>query len=154
MQQYWLDELYYFQQSTNASWFTKIYPSGNPCLPMEPLVPAIDRQFTDADRDVPVVSTPRDTVTHKRGFGDSGYVVEIVEHDCPECGFDRMVRRRDIDPNNGENVCYWCLNPNCVYFVEDALSYAFHRASNRVSGCRMIRFETERIRRSNGTNEY
>lgn len=86
-------------------------------------VPAIVRDYSDNDRDATVISTPTDTVSFRRGFGDTGYRVEVVEHDCPQCTFDRMIRRHDIPRNE---VRYWCLNPNCRYFVGDELSYACH----------------------------
>jgi len=88
--------------------------------------PAIVRTYNPADRDVTVLSTPKDTVSFRRGWGDSGYRVQTVEHDCPECGFDRMVRRVDISPEVADEVRYWCLNPNCVHFVRDYLSHATH----------------------------
>jgi predicted RNA-binding Zn-ribbon protein involved in translation (DUF1610 family) len=99
-------------------------------------VPAIVRDI-DPDKDAPtvtrhknagekIISQPTDTVTFNRGMGDSGYRVQVVEHDCPECGFDRMVRRIDVSPVRPNEVRYWCLNPNCKYFVRDELSYAFN----------------------------
>lgn len=71
-----------------------------------------------------IISQPMDTVTHSMGFGDSGYRVQVVEHDCPECGFDRMIRRIDVSPERRNEVRYWCLSPNCVHYVSDTLSYA------------------------------
>lgn len=88
--------------------------------------PAIVRDYSDDDRDVEVLSTPTSTVTNSPGMGDSGYRVEVVEHDCPHCGFDRMVRRHDVNPEMRDEVRYWCLQPNCRYFVSDSLSYACH----------------------------
>lgn len=71
-----------------------------------------------------IINQPAHTISHSRGFGDSGYVVQTVEHECPECGFDRMVRRVDVSPERKNEVRYWCLNPNCVHFVRDELSHA------------------------------
>lgn len=90
--------------------------------------PAIVRSFGTRDRTANVVSTPADTVTFSRGWGDSGYRIEVVEHDCPadHCSFDRMVRRVDVSPETPTEVRYWCLNPNCVHFVRDSISYACH----------------------------
>lgn len=96
--------------------------------------PAIVRSI-DPDKDAPtttrhrdanekIISQPTDTVTHSRGFGDSGYRVQVVKHDCPECGFDRMVRRIDKRPELGDEVRYWCLHPNCVHYARDSLSHA------------------------------
>lgn len=88
--------------------------------------PAIVRDFTSADRDAEVLSTPYDGVSFRRGWGDSGYRVETVAHDCPDCGFDRMVRRVDVSPERPNEVRYWCLNPNCGHFVRGCLSHACH----------------------------
>lgn len=98
--------------------------------------PAIVRTI-DRDKDAPtttrhedadskIVSEPTNTVTFSRGWGDSGYRVQVVNHDCPECSFDRMVRRIDVSPETRNEVRYWCLNPNCVHFVRDSLSHACH----------------------------
>lgn len=76
------------------------------------------------DADAKIINQPRDTVTFTRGMGDSGFRVQTVVHDCPECGFDRMVRRIDVSPVERNEIRYWCLNPNCVYFVRDRLSHA------------------------------
>lgn len=98
-------------------------------------VPAIVRDI-DPDKDggtrIPeygerpekIIGQPTDRVTHSRGFGDSGYRVQVVEHDCPECSFDRMIRRVDVSPESPDSVRYWCLNPNCVHYVRDHLSHA------------------------------
>lgn len=73
-----------------------------------------------------IISQPKNTVTHSRGWGPSGYKVQVVNHDCPKCGFERMVRRIDVSPEFNDEVRYWCLNPNCVHFVRDHLSHACH----------------------------
>jgi hypothetical protein len=91
---------------------------------MEGPVPAIVREYSDTDSDVTVRSTVYDSVTFVRGFGDNGYRVETVEHDCPECQFDRMIRRHDVSPEMADEVRYFCLNPNCVHFVRTELSHA------------------------------
>jgi len=74
----------------------------------------------------PILGQPKNTVSHNPGLGDSGYKIQTVEHDCPECSFERMVRRVDIRPEATDTVRYWCLNPNCVHFVRDHLSHACH----------------------------
>lgn len=90
--------------------------------------PAIVRDFNETDSDVTVVSTTFDSVSHTRGWGTSGYRVQVVEHDCPadHCSFDRMVRRWDVRAEIPSEVRYWCLNPNCAHFVRDGLSHACH----------------------------
>lgn len=88
--------------------------------------PAIVRAYTAENDDVPILSTPKNSVTFSRGWGDSGYKIQVVEHDCPVCGFDRMVRRLDVSPERRDSVRYWCCNPACVHFVRDSLSYATH----------------------------
>lgn len=88
--------------------------------------PSVVRSFSEHDRNAHVVSTPYDGVTHSRGFGDSGYRVQVVEYTCPECSFDRSIRRVDVSPERQDGVSYWCLNPNCAHFVSDHLSHACH----------------------------
>lgn len=90
--------------------------------------PAIRRPFTREDANIEVRSTPRNTVTHTRGWGDSGRKVQVVEHDCPAmyCGFDRMVRVVNVSAEMRDSVEYWCLNPNCKHFVRDSLSHDCH----------------------------
>jgi hypothetical protein len=87
---------------------------------------AIARQFGQKDRDVTVINTPYDTVSHRRGLGSSGYRLEIVEYDCPHshCSFDRMIRRVDIHPEYQDDVSYWCCSPNCPHFVGESVNYA------------------------------
>ena len=88
--------------------------------------PAIVRDWGDEDRQAKVISKPYDTVTHRRGWGDTGYEVEVVEHECPACQFDRMVRRHDVNPEFPDEARYFCLNPNCAYYLCDTMSYAMH----------------------------
>lgn len=95
-------------------------------------VPVIVRDYSDKDRlgndesHPKLIGTPTDTVSSVPGLGDSGYRVQVVEHECPECGFDRMIRRVDVSPEMPDEVRYWCLYPNCRYFVGDHLSYTCH----------------------------
>ena len=84
--------------------------------------PAIVRDYSSRDN-VTVLRTPYDGVNFRRGFGESGYRVETVEHNCPECGFDRMARRHDVSPEFLDEVRYWCLSPDCEYFVDDRFSH-------------------------------
>lgn len=90
------------------------------------IVPAIIREYTTKDRQATVINTPYDGVSFRRGWGDTGYRVETVECDCPECGFDRMIRRHDVHAESPDMVRYWCLNPNCLYYVRDYLSNECH----------------------------
>lgn len=102
----------------------KYYHPLHACMAQD--VPAILRDHSSEDRDTTVLSTPYDGVSFRRGWGDSGYRVEVVEHECPECGFDRMVRRHDVHAESPDVVRYYCLNPNCLYFVSDNLSHAMN----------------------------
>jgi hypothetical protein len=86
--------------------------------------PAIVRPFDGADKHIKIRGTPYDSVTYEPGFGESGYRIQTVEQTCPECDFDRMVRRVDVSPEMTDEARYWCLNPNCVHFVRDSLSHA------------------------------
>jgi len=90
------------------------------------VIPAILREWCANDRSAVVRRTPYNGVTFTRGYGESGYKVQTVEHDCPECRFDRMVRRHDVHAESPDMVRYWCLNPNCMYYVSDYLSHACH----------------------------
>ena len=71
-----------------------------------------------------VIQKCYDSVNFVRGMGDSGYRVKTVEHTCPNCSFDRMICRHDVNPELPDELRFWCLNPNCKYFVRDELSYA------------------------------
>jgi hypothetical protein len=88
--------------------------------------PAIVRHYSQEDRDVDVRSTPYDSVTHQRGLGDSGYKLQVVNHDCPHeyCSFDRMIRQWRTYPEERSTVAYWCLSPNCPHYVDDEFGYA------------------------------
>lgn len=86
--------------------------------------PATVRSFNETDADVEVIHQPHDSVSFRPGMGDSGYKVQVVEHDCPRCDFDRMVRRVDENPVHGTEVRYWCLMPNCGHYVGNQLSHA------------------------------
>jgi len=92
------------------------------------VTPAIVRDYSPADRNVSIISQPKDTVSFKRGLGDSGYKVQVVEYECPAeyCSFDRMVRRIDVNPEFRDEVRYLCLNPNCVHYAADSMSHACH----------------------------
>lgn len=85
--------------------------------------PAIVRGHQSAD-DVTVHSTPYDSVSHSPGFGDNGYRLQRVEHECPACDFPQMFRRHDVNPEIADEMRYWCLNPNCGHFVGEQFAYA------------------------------
>lgn len=105
-------------------WCNNLYIATRQSISMCDVVPAIVRSFGEEDSDANVIQTIYNGVTFTPGWGDSGYCVETVECDCPDCGFDRMIRRHDVSQNVSDDVRYYCLNPNCAYFVRDALSYA------------------------------
>ncbi len=86
--------------------------------------PAIVRDVSETDDESKIISQPTNTVSFTRGFGDSGYKVQVVEHECSACQFDRMIRRIDVSPERRDEVRYWCLNPNCKHYASDTLSYA------------------------------
>jgi hypothetical protein len=88
--------------------------------------PAIVRTFGQTDSEAEVISTPYHGISNEPGMGDSGYKVQVVEHDCPSCSFDRMIRRVDVSPETQAEVRYWCLSPNCVHYVSDYMSHACH----------------------------
>lgn len=90
-------------------------------------MPAISRAYSDADNEVVVRSVSFDTVSFTRGLGDSGYRLEVVEHKCPHCGFDRLFRQHRVLPEEPDHVQYWCLNPTCKHFVGETFSYAGER---------------------------
>lgn len=89
-------------------------------------VPAIRRKYNEEDNNVGVRSTPKDTVSFKRGRGDVGQRIQIVEHECPDCGHDTMVRHVRVRPELRDKVEYYCLYPNCAHYLGETLSYAFH----------------------------
>lgn len=95
---------------------------------MEPdIPPAIAREYTYEDSlgDDEIISTPYDGVSRNPGLGPSGYYVETVEHECPSCQFDRMVRRVDVTPERPDEVRYWCLYPNCKHYLRNMMSHVF-----------------------------
>lgn len=92
--------------------------------------PAILRSYCDADRDASIITTIYDTVSFTRGLGSCGYRIQTVEHDCPQCGFDRMIRKQGVNPEERDRMRYHCLNPNCGHFVGDKYNYATGRPKN------------------------
>lgn len=86
--------------------------------------PAIRREYCEDDRDVDVIATTYDTVSFQRGFGDVGYKLQVVEHDCSSCSHDRMFRNLDVSPEHPGTVRYWCLSPACPHYVSDRFRYA------------------------------
>lgn len=91
--------------------------------------PSIARKFGESDRDTEVIHRAYDTVSFQRGLGDSGRRIEVVEHDCPACHFDRMTRHWKVSPVERDSVEYYCLNPSCLYYMGDKFSYAMPRKS-------------------------
>lgn len=86
--------------------------------------PAISRAYSELDGDVDVVQTPYDSVSSTRGYGDSGYRLQVVEHECPNCGFDRMFRHYRVNEEFPDHLKYWCLSPACQHYVGEEFSYA------------------------------
>lgn len=86
--------------------------------------PAIRRAWNSADSNADVLHTVKDDTNFHRGFGRTGSKIEHVEHTCPCCGHDEMIRQHRLHPEDDDSVMYWCLMPNCRYFVADQLSWA------------------------------
>lgn len=94
-------------------------------------MPAIVRDVQDADTDADVLSTPYNSVSFRRGLGDTGYKLEIVEYDCPACGHDRMVRKWSVNPETADMVKYFCQSPSCPHHVEGKYGYAKGRRASK-----------------------
>lgn len=47
------------------------------------------------------------------GFGDTGRYVDIVEHTCDSCGYDRAYRTTYLNPETREVPAIGCTNPVC-----------------------------------------
>jgi ssDNA-binding Zn-finger/Zn-ribbon topoisomerase 1 len=86
--------------------------------------PAIRRAWNSTDTDAEVLHTVKDDTNFHRGFGRTGRRVEHVARECPCCGNDEMIRQVRLHPEERDGVKYWCLMPNCRYFVADELSWA------------------------------
>jgi len=92
---------------------------------------ALARSYSQEDREVEVVHKLYDSVTFQRGMGDSGRKIEITEHECPKCGFDRTVREHRVTPVERDSVGYFCLSPACVHYLGDTFSYAQPRPAQK-----------------------
>ena len=86
--------------------------------------PAIRRDWTKADSDAKIEHIVHDKSEFIRGMGDTGMKVEHVSYICPCCNHDEMIRLKHLNPADNHTVEYWCLMPNCRYFVADELSWA------------------------------
>ncbi len=93
--------------------------------------PAIVREYSDSDLDTEVIDKKYDRVSFDPGLGNSGYRLETVEKSCPQCNFDRMIRRHDVNPTHSDEVRYWCLSPSCQNFVGEQFNYALNPAEKR-----------------------
>lgn len=113
------------------------------------IAPAIERVYSEADKEIEVIETIHSSVTHERGFGDVGQKYqlvdvssvdvsdsprsdeirgsELVRHGCPACGHERMIREVDVSAELSDGVGYWCLNPLCKHFVADQLEAKMNR---------------------------
>lgn len=87
-------------------------------------LPAIQRDYCETDAEIEIMSTFYDSVTFERGLGDIGLKIQYVEHDCPICGADRMIRTVDVQPELRNRAKYWCTKPTCPHFVGDQFSFA------------------------------
>lgn len=54
-----------------------------------------------------------DGVRFAFGYGETGQRIELVEHGCELCGYDRMVRTTRVNPEESDRVEYECNNPIC-----------------------------------------
>jgi len=88
------------------------------------IAPAIRRSWKQRDSEAEVLSTVEDKTRFHRGLGTSGRKVEHVEHECPRCTHDQMIRLVHVNPEERDGVSYWCLRPSCPHFVADELSWA------------------------------
>lgn len=86
--------------------------------------PAIAREVTTKDAAEEILRTVYNNVQFHRGLGDSGYRLEIVEHECETCGYDRMLRMYRVNPESPDEVRLWCNYPGCPDYHEDAFGYA------------------------------
>lgn len=77
--------------------------------------PVIRRDVSEADRNATTTGT----------VGSVGKKVEQTHGlECPQCGHDHLIRLRQVYPEEPDHVSYWCLNPQCRYFVSDQLTWA------------------------------
>lgn len=88
--------------------------------------PAIEGHYAEEDRNVSVISTPKNTVSLIRGLGESGYRIQIVEHYCPQCEHPTMLRHWQVYPEQRDTVAYYCNNPHCRYHHNGEFSYAMY----------------------------
>lgn len=93
--------------------------------------PAIRREYSRHDREIETDVTVYDNVSFQRGFGNTGYRLELVEHDCPVCSHDRLLRRHRVNSESRDTAEYWCLNPVCAHYLADRFSYARTRQANK-----------------------
>jgi len=59
------------------------------------------------------ISRPYDGVTFRRGWGDTGRRILIVENTCKVCGHDRLLKEERISPEVPDSTEYHCRHPNC-----------------------------------------
>lgn len=86
-------------------------------------IPAIGREIDDIDLEIEIVRELYNTVSFTRGLGDSGYKLQLVEHECPACNYDRMLRQYRVNPESPSRMEYWCTSPRCSHYVGDTFSY-------------------------------
>jgi len=87
--------------------------------------PVIRREWKSDDSNAEIESTIHDNTSFHRGMGTSGRRVQHTSgYECPFCGHDEMIRLVHVAPDSRDSVQYWCLRPNCPYFIADELSWA------------------------------
>lgn len=88
------------------------------------VTPVIRRDWSKDDSEAAVLGTVMDDTTFERGLGPRGKTVEWTNMACPCCDHHRTIRSVRVNPDRRNNVAYWCLNPQCRYFVSGELSWA------------------------------
>lgn len=93
-------------------------------------VPAIVRDMTEEDAEAEVLATIYDRVTNNPGLGPSGSRIQLVAFECPACGYDRMLRKWGVHPEEQDRMTYHCQKPTCPHHHKDLYGFTqSHRAS-------------------------
>jgi len=54
-----------------------------------------------------------DSVTFRRGLGDSGLKITIEDIGCETCGYDRTLKVKRVYPERKPEITHHCRHPNC-----------------------------------------